>query len=227
MTQFHRAVGELGIKLICANSPEGKGRVERMNKTLQDRFVKELRLAGISTIDEANAWSEPFIKAYNARFAFVARDPLNLHRPASAGENLDVTLTWQDKRKVSARLSFQYEGATLVLRDTLMARQCMGKLVKVHKYRCGRIEIRYGGELLQHCTMGVRVKAGRPIEVDSKSINSVVDTLNMPSTSVRKPRARAYRVHTGPETAKGVAAAKMLSVKKKPVLNKRDRHPVS
>ena len=227
VTQFHRAMGELGIKLICANSPQGKGRVERMNKTLQDRFVKELRLGGISTIDEANAWSEPFIKAYNARFAFVARDPLNLHRPASAGEDLDVTLTWQDKRKVSARLSFQYEGATLVLHDTLMARQCMGKWVKVHKYRCGRIEIRYGGELLQHSTMGMRVKAGRPIEVDSKSINSVVDALNIPSTSVRKPRARAYRVHTGPETAKGVAAAKMLSVKKKPVLNKRDRHPVS
>lgn len=227
VTQFHRAVKELGIELICANSPEGKGRVERMNKTLQDRLVKELRLDGISTIDEANAWSESFIKAYNARFAFVARDPLNLHRPASAGEDLDVILTWQDQRKVSARLSLQHEGATHVLRNTLMARQCMGKLVKVHKYRCGRIEIRYDGELLQHSTMEVRVKVGRPIEVDSKSINSVVDTFNIPPTPVRKPRARAYRTHTGPETAKGVATAKVLSAKKKPALSKLDRHSAS
>jgi hypothetical protein len=227
VTQFHRAVKELDIELICANSPEGKGRVERMNKTLQDRLVKELRLDGISTIDEANAWSGPFIKAQNERFAVVARDGLNLHRPASAEEDLDVVLTWQDKRKVSARLSLQYEGATHVLRDTSMARQCMGKFAVVHKYRCGRIEIRYDGEVLQHTTMGVRVKAGRPIEVDSKSINSVVDAIHMPPTPVPKTRARAYRVHTGPGTAKGVAAAKALSVKKRPLLNKRDRHPDS
>jgi len=228
VTQFHRAVGELGIELICANSAEGKGRVERMNKTLQDRLVKDLRLDGISTIDDANAWSEPFIKAHNARFACVAKDPLNVHRPAGAGEDLGVILTWRDRRKVSARLSLQHEGATHVLRDTLKARQCMGKYVMVHRYRCGRIEIRSGGEILQHATMEGRVKAGRPIEVDNKSLNSVVDTLRVAPGRTPKTRARAYRMHTGPETSKGVAAAKALSAKKKkPSPNRRERPPAS
>ena len=69
MTQFGRALAELNIEILCANSSQAKGRVERVNRTLQDRLVKELRLAGISSIEAANAFLPGFIERFNARFA--------------------------------------------------------------------------------------------------------------------------------------------------------------
>jgi hypothetical protein len=69
MTQFGRAMHELGITILCANSPQAKGRVERANKTLQDRLVKELRLSGAATITEGNALLPAFMADYNKRFA--------------------------------------------------------------------------------------------------------------------------------------------------------------
>jgi hypothetical protein len=74
VTQFARALLALNIDIICANSPQAKGRIERAFGTLQDRMVKELRLAGVSSIAAANAWLPGFITAYNTRFG---RDPAN------------------------------------------------------------------------------------------------------------------------------------------------------
>src|SRR5215217_7391124 len=69
MTQFGRALDQLNIDIICANAPQAKGRVERANGTLQDRLVKEMRLAGISTIEAGNAFLPAFMEDYNRRFA--------------------------------------------------------------------------------------------------------------------------------------------------------------
>ena len=88
LTQFGRALKQLDIKLICANTPQAKGRVERANKTLQDRLVKELRLRNISTMEEANEYLPSFIKDYNKRFSKPAKSPLNAHRIIK-GFNLD------------------------------------------------------------------------------------------------------------------------------------------
>jgi hypothetical protein len=73
VSQFGRALAQLGIESICATSPQAKGRVERANATLQDRLVKALRLAGIASIDAANAWLPQFVDCHNARFARAAR----------------------------------------------------------------------------------------------------------------------------------------------------------
>jgi transposase len=81
MTQLGRALAELNVDLICADSPQAKGRVERAHKTLQDRLVKELRLAGIATVEAANAFLPGFMADYNARFAKEPRRPEDLHRP--------------------------------------------------------------------------------------------------------------------------------------------------
>jgi hypothetical protein len=81
MTQFGRALAELNIEIICANSSQAKGRVERVNRTLQDRLVKELRLANISDMDAGNAFLPSFLLAHNERFAVTpgpARAPLHL-----------------------------------------------------------------------------------------------------------------------------------------------------
>ncbi|MDR8378682.1 transposase, partial [Acinetobacter baumannii] len=79
ITQFGRVLSELGIELICANSPQAKGRVERANQTLQDRLIKEMRLEGISSIEDANAWLDSFIIDFNRRFARPAKYPKDLH----------------------------------------------------------------------------------------------------------------------------------------------------
>jgi hypothetical protein len=80
---------ELDIELICAHSPQAKGRVERANQTLQDRLTKELRLQGISSMARANAYLPKFIKDYNARFGVTPRCAESAHRPLQRGEDLD------------------------------------------------------------------------------------------------------------------------------------------
>ncbi len=80
-TQFGRAMSDLNIDVICANTPAAKGRVERAHQTLQDRLVKELRLRGISTMDEANRYLPEFMDDYNRRFGRVARNDHDAHRP--------------------------------------------------------------------------------------------------------------------------------------------------
>ncbi|MCL1125996.1 ISNCY family transposase [Shewanella surugensis] len=80
MTQYGRILYELNIELICANSSQAKGRVERANRTLQDRLIKEMRLAGINTIEEANAWLPEFMADFNRRFACSAYSSQDAHR---------------------------------------------------------------------------------------------------------------------------------------------------
>lgn len=83
MTQFGLALHDLNIELICANSSQAKGRVERANLTLQGRLIKEMRLENISGIDAANAWLDVFIRDFNLRFARPATYPKDLHRPSA------------------------------------------------------------------------------------------------------------------------------------------------
>ena len=80
ITQFGRVLSRLNIDIIFANSPQAKGRVERANRTLQDRLIKEMRLEGINSIAEANAWLPCFIEQFNRKFAKVASNPKDLHR---------------------------------------------------------------------------------------------------------------------------------------------------
>jgi hypothetical protein len=93
----------------CANSPQAKGRIERAFGTLQDRMVKELRLAGISTVAAANAWLPGFIVSYNARFGGQHLNGKNLHRPLTAADNLDEILTWREVRTVTSNLTLHYD----------------------------------------------------------------------------------------------------------------------
>src|SRR4051794_7640147 len=97
MTQFGRALSELNIEILCANTSQAKGRVERAHHTLQDRLVKELRLAGISTIEAANAFLPSFVLTYNVRFAKPPASERNLHRPMAGINDLDDVLCWRER----------------------------------------------------------------------------------------------------------------------------------
>jgi hypothetical protein len=118
MTQFGRALHELNIDIICANTPQAKGRVERANRTLQDRLVKELRLAGICSMTDGNGFLPTFTEDYNARFAKDALNPKDLHRSLSAGESPNDVFAWREERRVSATLTIQYDKSFFLLEPT-------------------------------------------------------------------------------------------------------------
>lgn len=145
MTQFGRALHDLNIEIICANSAPAKGRVERCHQTLQDRLVKEMRLAGIADIDSANAFLPGFIERQNARFAKEPFNPKNLHRPLAAHENLDDVLCWREERSVSSALSLHYNKIIFILDPTPVSRSLARKKVTVCDYPDGRLEIRHEG----------------------------------------------------------------------------------
>lgn len=115
-TQFARAMSELDIAIFCANSPQAKGRVERKHRLFQDRLIKEMRLLGISTIEEANVFlEEEYIELYNERFATLPKSLHDAHRPLLLTQNLDYILAHKATRKVSKNLMISFENTTYQL----------------------------------------------------------------------------------------------------------------
>ena len=145
ITQFGRVLSELNIDIICANSPQAKGRIERAFGTLQDRLVKELRLAEISTIAAANAWLPGFIAGHNGRFAKAPRNAKDLHRPLTATENLDEIMAWREVRTVTTNLTLHYDRMILMLEPTPFARGLARKTVDVVNYPDGRFAVQFEG----------------------------------------------------------------------------------
>jgi transposase-like protein len=98
LSDFERALKELGVEVVHANSPQAKGRIERLFRTLQDRLVKEMRLRSIRTLEEANAFLEEYLPIYNRRFSVRPRERGNLHRPLGRGLDLDAILCIKTER---------------------------------------------------------------------------------------------------------------------------------
>jgi len=145
VTQFGRALAELNIDIICANLPQAKGRVERAFGTLQDRLVKELRLAGIATIAAANAWLPAFIADYNMRFGRAPMNAKDLHRRLSPLDDLDEILAWREERTVTRNLTLHYDRMMLILEPTPLARGLARQKVHVVNYTDGRFAVRFNG----------------------------------------------------------------------------------
>jgi transposase len=110
VTQFQRALSVLDVELICASSPQAKGRVERANETLQDRLVKEMRLLGIRNYEQANQYLPAFIVDYNRRFAVMPGSNVDFHRPLDATLDLDFLFSIHDFRKITKTLQIHYAG---------------------------------------------------------------------------------------------------------------------
>jgi len=98
LSEFQRAMEELGVKVIHAHSPQAKGRIERLFRTFQDRVIKEMRLRGIKTIQEANTFLPKYLQIYNRRFAVKPREKADLHRPVPKELNLDSILCLKTER---------------------------------------------------------------------------------------------------------------------------------
>jgi hypothetical protein len=201
MTQFGRGLHELNIDIICANSPQAKGRVERANATLQDRLVKELRLAQISTIEEANAFLPGFIESYNRRFSKTAFSDKDLHRPLAPHEDIDDSFAWKEERTVSASLTLQYDKVIFMLEPGELTRGLARNRVTVVDYPDGRLAIRYRGIDLPYRTFDRIQQVDQGAIVENKRLGPALAYIaerqkDMERTrSARAPRRRGQTNH--------------------------------
>lgn len=174
-TQFGRALRELAIELICANSSQAKGRVERVNQTLQDRLIKEMRLEGISSIEAANAWLDTFITDFNRRFARSAKYPKDLHRPvAESNEELDDIFAWQELRKLSKTLTFRYDKMIYLVEPTEENTRIAGEKLTVYDYPDGTLAFKYGYRSLKYQVFDKLECVDQGQIVDNKRLGAVL-----------------------------------------------------
>lgn len=151
ITQFQRACKELDIALICANSPQAKGRIERLFKTLQDRLVKELRLRGIGGIAVANKFLEAeFIPDFNQRFAVVAKGKNNLHRKPDGAQSakLDVIFSIQSQRKVQNDFTVRFKNQWIQIAKEQIVTVCRKDAVLMEERLDGSLAIRLRNKYL-------------------------------------------------------------------------------
>lgn len=147
-TQFNRAATELNIELILALSSQAKGRVERVNQTLQDRLVKEMRLANISTIEEGNAFLPSYLENHNSRFAKKAKSSIDAHRELGHEHNLKQILCLHHERTITKDLMIYWKGACYQITEVNCKYRLGKKKVQVFEKEDGSVEFYYQGQLL-------------------------------------------------------------------------------
>jgi hypothetical protein len=174
MTQFGRALSELNIEILCANSSQAKGRVERAHHTLQDRLVKELRLAGISTLEAANAFLPTFMADYNIRFAKPPASKHDLHRPLTTTHDLDDILCWRERRQVSHQLVVNYNRMKLMLRPSPVSTRLAGKIVDIYDFPDGRLEVRWKGLPLPYSAFDKLQRVSHAAIIENKRLGEVL-----------------------------------------------------
>ena len=202
-TQFERAVGELNIESILAYSPQAKGRVERAFQTLQDRLVKALRLARISTIEAANAWLPSYLAKHNARFVRLAADDANAHRAyAGDAQALARICAHHYERVLSKTLTCQFKGRLLVvLTQSDQPRYALrAQRVKVMEHLDGKLELLWGAEALPFKTFERHQHLNASRVADDKLLNARVDSvLAKEATRLRKMQAQVASHNKHPQ----------------------------
>src|SRR3954452_16534533 len=157
LTQFGRALKQLGIEHIAAYSPQARGRSERAFGTLQDRLPKELKLAGIDTVEAANRWlSESYITAYNEQFAIGAEQEGSafVTDPMAAWREI---LCIQEERTVGNDNTVKWERRSLQLPPSRLRPHFVKSTVRVHEYPDGRLAVFWGPHRLADYTAGGRI----------------------------------------------------------------------
>lgn len=192
ITQFGRAMQELDIQILCANTPQAKGRVERANQTLQDRLVKELRLAGISDPTSANAYLETFRKDFNQRFAVAPRSDHDAHRPLLAKDDLDLILSHQETRTLTKNLTLQYDQGFYQIHTERPSYALSKASVTVCQSASGDVRILYQGKPLAFTLFQKQER--QAVEVTSKTIDAELHAQHMTRTPApNHPWKRSYK----------------------------------
>ena len=190
LTQFGRAMQELDVQILCAHSPQAKGRVERVIQTLQDRLVKELRLRNISTIQAANAFLPEFREDFNRRFAVPARSTHDAHRPLLPSDNLDLILTHQKMGVLSKNLTVQYHKIIYQIQTERPTYALQKAPVTICENAKGEVTILYKNQPLAYTTY--RKLAPQAEVVDTKQLNR---TIPLPKPPASNHPWRTYGKH--------------------------------
>jgi transposase len=189
LTQFGRAMRELAIELIFAGTPQAKGRVERVNQTLQDRLVKELRLRGVNSIEQGNQYASEFMADFNRKFAVVPKEKANVHRLILSHEHPEKILSEQHTRILSRQLTLSYRNKIYQIKTDRPTYAMRYAPVLVRQNILGKTTIEYQKKELDYVILLQQPKAEI---VDSKHINLMVDRIVDKQESypnmVRKPK---------------------------------------
>jgi hypothetical protein len=155
-------MSELGVEVIQAHSPAAKGRVERLFQTLQDRLVKELRLAGAATLTQANQVLDSYLPLYNQRFRVLAAEPTDLHRGVPPGLDLNRVLCLKTQRRLNADSTVQHEGRVYLVEDRIKAQS-----VTVLQHLDGSIQLYSHNRLLSYRLLPCRPAKPQPAVMPS------------------------------------------------------------
>ena len=197
-TQFVRAMHELNIQTICAETSAAKGRVERAHLTLQDRLVKELRLRGISFMEAANAFADEFMNDYNRRFAKAPRQEFNVHRELDVDDDLDMVFNWREARRVSKSLTVQYDKVLYLIEDSELSRRAIGKYIDVWHYPSGHKELRLNGISLPYSTYDKLSEIDQGAIVDNKRLGRALEMAQLVQEERDNNRSQSVSSGDGP-----------------------------
>ena len=198
LTQLNRVTERLGIAQICATTPQAKGRVERANKTLQDRLIKEMRLAGIADMAAAQAFLPGFMADHNRQFAVEPRNSEDAHKPWKDGmAALDASLANHEPRRLSKALTFSAGGAVHCIRTRDAGMAFRGAKITVRHYLDGRMDVLFKDRVLAYTTVRQLPRASG-IE-DDKTIDArVAEIVTLDDRRARSPGPVDGSGHAGP-----------------------------
>jgi len=183
-TQFGRAMEQLGVDLILANSPQAKGRVERMNGVLQDRLVKELRLAGINDLESANRFLDgKYLQAFHRRFGREAASPVDVHRDVP--RNLNEVLSWEEERVVQGDWTVACAGKRYQLDRQHEKLSLVRRKVIVRTLRNGQVQLVYRGKPLKWRSLPEDTVRKQPLAKKQRRVKS--------KTVVKPPASHPWR----------------------------------
>ncbi len=155
LTNFGKALKKLGVELICAHSPQAKGRVERSFGTHQDRLVKEMRLAGVETLEEANNFLEKYLEKHNNRFGVEPLIKEDAHKAKGKEVDLNKVFSKREKRTLSKGLSFQYKNVVYQIKNPKNVNRLQNQKIEVLETLDGKlvVETRKGDslEVISYC----------------------------------------------------------------------------
>jgi hypothetical protein len=171
ITHFGQVAKELGIDLICANSPQAKGRVERKNGVFQDRLIKEMRLRGINNMEEANRFLSEFLEIINEKFGKEAASTEDAHRKMRMRDNLERIFARKETRKLSKNLTFQYKG-TLYMLQTKAPHRLRHATVDVLWSEGEEIKVEYKGKAIEYKKWN-EIIYEQPRILDSKELEGI------------------------------------------------------
>lgn len=203
-TQFERALLQLDIEPIQAHSPQAKGRVERLFQTLQDRMTRAMRIDGIDTMEQANAWLGSYLTQHNQDFGVVARQAQDAHRAfAGTPQELARICALHHQRQLSTQLSCQFEGSVVQWeagQPNTPKGRCKVDLVQ---YANGAIEVLYRNRVLAHRHYLMHAHLAQKHRVESKGVDAAVSKAQR-EQQLRLSKLTAQIAHQDAQRANGI-----------------------